>query len=89
MNTVFQDIFDTDGSEIYLKPISEYVEIGKPVNFYTVLESARKKNETAIGFRLMADARNSSQSYGIHLNPDKSEKTIFTASDKIVVLAND
>ncbi len=89
LNSVFQDIFDTDGSEIYLKPISEYVEIGKPVNFYTVLESARKKNETAIGFRLMADARNSSLSYGIHLNPDKTEKTIYAANDKIVVLAND
>lgn len=89
LNSVFQDIFDTDGSEIYLKPISEYVETGKPVNFYTVLESARQKNETAIGYRLLADARNSSQAYGIHLNPDKLEKIIFTASDKIVVLAND
>ncbi len=89
LNSVFQDIFDTDGSEIYLKPMSEYVEPGKPVNFYTVLESARKKNETAIGYRLLADARNSAQAYGIHLNPDKSEKTIFAANDKIIVLAND
>jgi len=89
LNSVFQDIFDTDGSEIYLKPMAEYVETGKPVNFYTVLESARKKNETAIGYRLIADARNSSQAYGIHLNPDKSEKIIYAANDKIVVLAND
>lgn len=89
LNSVFQDIFDTDGSEIYLKPMAEYVETGKPVNFYTVLESARKKNETAIGFRLIADARNSSQAYGIHLNPDKSEKIIYAANDKIIVLAND
>ena len=89
LNSVFQDIFDTDGSEIYLKPMAEYVETGKPVNFYTVLESARKKNETAIGYRLIADARNSSQAYGIHLNPDKSEKIIFAANDKIIVLAND
>lgn len=89
LNSVFQDIFDTDGSEIYLKPIAEYVETGKPVNFYTVLESARQKNETAIGYRLIADARNASQAYGIHLNPDKSEKIIFAANDKIVVLAND
>lgn len=89
LNSVFQDIFDTDGSEIYLKPLSEYVETGKPVNFYTVLESARQKNETAIGYRLIADARNSAQAYGIHLNPDKSEKIIFAANDRIVVLAND
>ena len=48
LNSVFQDIFDTDGAEIYLKPMAEYIEIGKPVNFYTILESARKKNETEI-----------------------------------------
>lgn len=88
LNTVFTDIFDPEGSEIYLKPINEYVESGKPVNFYTIVESARKKGETAIGYRLLADARNASQSYGIHLNPDKSEKIIYTDNDKIVVLAN-
>jgi voltage-gated potassium channel Kch len=89
LNSVFQDIFDTDGSEIYLKPMSEYVETGKAINFYTIIESAKRKNETAIGYRLMADARNASQAYGIHLNPDKSEKVIFSDSDKIIVLAND
>ncbi len=89
LNSVFQDIFDPDGSEIYLKPISSYVESGKPVNFYTVIESARAKGETALGYRIVADARNSSVSYGIHLNPDKSEKVIFTENDKIIVLANE
>ena len=89
LNSVFQDIFDPEGSEIYLRPISTYVEPGKAVNFYTVIESARKKNETAIGYRLSADARNSSLSYGVHLNPDKSEKVIFAPNDKIIVLANE
>ena len=89
LNSVFQDIFDPDGSEIYLKPISGYIETGKQVNFATVVASASSRNETAIGFRLTADARNSAQSYGIHLNPDKAEKRIFTDNDKIVVLAND
>lgn len=89
LNSVFEDIFDTDGSEIYLKPMSEYVETGKSVNFYTVLESARKKNETAIGYRLAADAKMAAQGYGIHLNPDKSEKIIYAANDKIIVLANE
>lgn len=88
LNTVFEDIFDTGGSEIYLKPMSEYVETGKSVNFYTALESARQKNETAIGYRLAADAKIAAQSYGIHLNPDKSEKIIYAANDKIIVLAN-
>lgn len=89
LNSVFQDIFDPEGSEIYLKPIDRYVETGKPVNFYTIVESAKNKNETAIGFRLAADSRNADAAYGIHLNPDKSAKVIFTQNDKVVVLADE
>jgi len=87
LNSVFQDIFEPEGSEIYLKPIESYVETGKPVNFYTIVESAKNKNETAIGFRLAADSRDAAASYGIHLNPDKSVKVIFTQNDKVIVLA--
>ncbi|MES2941923.1 MAG: NAD-binding protein, partial [Pseudomonadota bacterium] len=32
---VFADILDPEGSEIYLKPVSDYVATGEPVNFYT------------------------------------------------------
>jgi len=28
---VFTDIFDPEGSEIYMKPVRDYVELGKPV----------------------------------------------------------
>lgn len=89
LNTVFQDIFDPEGSEIYLKPIGGYIRTDQPVSFYTVIESAKKRNETAIGYRLASDARNSAASYGVHLNPDKSEKVVFTDNDKIIVLANE
>ena len=89
LNAVFQDIFDPEGSEIYLKPVTGYVQTGKPVNFYTVIEAARRKNETAIGYRLAADARNSAETYGVRLNPEKSANVIFSESDKIIVLAND
>ena len=39
LQAVFNDMFDPEGSEIYLKPAADYVETGQPVNFYTVLES--------------------------------------------------
>ena len=38
---VFTDIFDPEGAEIYLKPVSDYVTLGEAVNFYTVVEAAR------------------------------------------------
>jgi ion channel POLLUX/CASTOR len=87
LNPVFQDIFDPEGSEFYLKPMSNYITPGKPANFYTVVESARRKNETAIGYRLAKDSRDSEKAYGIHLNPEKSKEVVFDKADKIIVLA--
>jgi voltage-gated potassium channel Kch len=84
---VFMDMFDPEGSEIYLRPISEYVATGQPVNFATVVEAARRRNETAIGYRTMADASNAGKSYGIRTNPKKSEKVIFAPGDRVIVIS--
>ena len=84
---VFTDIFDPEGAEIYLKPITDYVTAGQPVNFYTVVEAARRRGETALGYRLLSESHNAEKSYGIHTNPKKSEKVAFTASDKLIVIA--
>jgi voltage-gated potassium channel Kch len=86
---VFTDIFDPEGAEIYLKPISDYVATGQPVNFYTVTEAARRRGETAIGYRLMSEVHSAEKSYGIHTNPKKSEKVAFTSEDKLIVIAED
>ncbi|MEW6406788.1 MAG: NAD-binding protein, partial [Chloroflexota bacterium] len=75
---VFADIFDPEGSEIYLKPMADYVCPDQPVNFYTVIEAARRRGETAIGYRLMSESHDASKAYGIHTNPRKSEKISFT-----------
>jgi hypothetical protein len=84
---VFTDMFDPEGSEIYLKPISDYVVAGQPVNFYTVVEAARRRGETAIGYRVMAEANNAEKSYGVHTNPKKSEKMTFAPEDKVIVIS--
>jgi len=84
---VFNDIFDPEGSEIYLKPINEYVTLGQPVNFYTVVEAARMRGETAIGYRLVSEAKDAEKSYGVKTNPKKSEPVTFSEQDKIIVIA--
>jgi voltage-gated potassium channel Kch len=86
---VFADIFDPEGSEIYMKPVDDYIELGKPVNFYTLVEAARRRNQTAIGYRLAAEAGEAAKSYGVHINPKKSELVMFTPADKVIVLAED
>jgi voltage-gated potassium channel Kch len=87
--SVFNDIFDPEGAEIYLKPASDYVATGQPVNFYTVVEAARRRGETALGYRITAEANASGKSYGVYTNPKKSSPITFTAEDKVIVIAQD
>jgi voltage-gated potassium channel Kch len=84
---VFTDIFDPEGAEIYLKPVSDYVAPGAAVNFYTVIEAARRRGETALGYRITAEASNAGKAYGVHSNPRKSETVTFSPEDKIIVIA--
>jgi voltage-gated potassium channel Kch len=86
---VFVDLFDPEGAEIYLKPASDYVETGKPVNFYTVVEAARQRNEIAIGYRIVNDQHNAEKSYGVFTNPKKSKEILLSANDKVIVLAEE
>ena len=89
LKKVFDDLFDADGSEIYLKNANEYVKPGVPLNFYTVLESAHLKNETAIGYRIVKDSHNVEKNYGIVINPVKTDLITFADEDKVIVLAMD
>ena len=89
LNAVFADLFDSDGSEIYLKFARDYVETGRPINFYTIVEAARQRNEVAIGYRIVANANDSEKQYGIKVNPNKSDTITFTAEDRIIVVSED
>jgi voltage-gated potassium channel Kch len=84
---VFSELFDSIGPEFYLKSVTDYVDIRKPISFYTLLEAARQRGETAVGYRIMSEMSNAAKSYGVHTNPKKSEMVAFSAEDKVVVLA--
>jgi voltage-gated potassium channel Kch len=86
---IFTDIFDPEGAEIYLKPIGDYVETGKPVNFQTVVAAACQRGETAIGYRLLRENHDAEKSYGVHTNPKKSAAVTFAPEDKVIVIAED
>ncbi|MBN2200865.1 potassium transporter TrkA, partial [bacterium] len=73
--------------ELYLKPAAGYVTPGVEVNFYTVVESACRRHEIAVGYRRAADMNSAEKKYGVVLNPKKSELVAFSASDCIIVLA--
>ncbi len=87
LTEVFTELFSSAGSEIYLNPVQLYIEPGSSVDFYTVLEAARRRGETAIGYRIAANARRSADAYGVTINPKKSQRLAFSAHDQIIVLA--
>jgi voltage-gated potassium channel Kch len=84
---VFDDLFNAEGSEIYLNPIGDYIRPGEKVDFYTLVESAKRRGETAIGYRIASLAHDSHQAYGIVVNPVKSKELMFMEKDRIIVLA--
>ena len=86
---VFNELFQADGSEIYLKPAKDYIALDAEVNFYTVTESAKNRNEVAIGYRLERYSDDSERAYGVRVNPLKAEMITFKPEDKIIVLAED
>jgi voltage-gated potassium channel Kch len=89
MVAVLQDLVDPAGAEIYLKPAGEYVKSGVPVSFYTVVEAARRRGETAIGYRLQALVDDASRAFGVVVNPRKSEPVTFSKGDRVIVVAED
>ena len=57
------------------------------MNFCTIVESARRRGEVAIGYRQVAYANDAARAYGVVVNPTKSSPVTFTAHDRVIVLA--
>lgn len=87
LSPLFNELFDHEGSEVYLRPAADYLVVGTPVYFYAVVEAARARGEVAIGYRLVRTGGTASREHGIVINPRKSAIVTFGAGDKIIVLA--
>ncbi len=87
LNAVFADLFDAAGSEVYLRPVTDYVTTGRPVSVATIVEAARRLDEVAIGYRIRSELNDASRAYGVHVNPRKSATVTFEPLDKVIVLA--
>jgi len=89
LEKVFKDLFRSEGSEVYIRPVTDYMIPGKKIDFYTVMEAAAQRGETAIGYRVTALSQNADKAYGVVVNPKKSTQLSFVEEDKIIVLAED
>ncbi len=89
LNAVFEDLFDPNGSEIYLKSASNFVKLNTDVSFFTVLKAAADKGQVAIGYKIENKIVNDNpeKNHGIVINPFKTDKIKFTEQDCIILLA--
>jgi hypothetical protein len=85
LKNIFEHLLSDEGSEIYLKPILDYVDISKPLNFYTLVQAAIQKDEVAIGYKISKKDHLPE----IILNPNKSQKIQFTEKDCLIVISED
>ena len=87
---VYDDIFQEDGSEIYLKPASLYFDdLPVEVTFADMIRIAQRRDEVCIGLKKKPLENNKEANNGVQLIPEKN--TVFTlkAEDSLVVVAED
>ena len=89
LNEFFNELMQPDGSEIYFRQITDYVDINSDANFRMLVESAINNSETAFGYRINKEAKDKSKNFGIYLNPDKLVERNFNKDDQLIVFSLD
>lgn len=90
LSAIFDDLLDEEGSEIYMRPAGDYIELGRPINFYTVVEAARRRGEVAIGYSRKRQGTDDPRKLGgVVVNPRKNEAVMYQQGDRVIVLARE
>jgi len=85
---VYEDLFSEAGSEIYLKPVTLYLDrLPESVTFADLMRLAQKRNEVLLGYRAMETGHNMREHFGVTINPAKDWTISPREGDQMVVLA--
>jgi hypothetical protein len=90
---VYDDLFQAEGSELYIKPISYYFPFdGKEsitVAYGECVHAAQLRGEVILGAQLHPRQKEKDKMFGISLIPDKNQEYTFTKEDGLIALAKD
>ena len=90
---VYDDLFQADGSELYIKPASYYFSFeGKDsitVQYGECVKAAQIRQEVILGVQLHAEEKEKDKMFGISLIPDKRKEFTLTPEDGLIALAPD
>ena len=80
---ILSDLLSDGGSSIYMKPVTRYVHISDPVDYYTLGASAARYGEIAIGYKRF----NEDGTFEIVVNPKSKSAIKFGRGDDLIVVA--
>mgnify|MGYP003330408292 FL=1 len=90
---VYDDLFQADGSELYIKPVSYYFDFeGKAsitVPYGECVHAALLREEVIIGLQIHSDQKDRERMFGINLIPEKNKEFTLRAEDGLIALAED
>lgn len=90
---VYDDLFQAEGSELYIKPASYYFEFNGEesitIPYGECVQAAQLRNEIILGVQLSSENKNKDKMFGITLIPDKNDKFMLTKNDGLIALAED
>ena len=82
---ILEILLNKNGAEVYLKPVTDYVDITRDVDGYTLVETCAKKGETFLGYKLSSCTGRAC----LVTNPVKHEVVRLQEHDKVIVLSED
>ncbi len=85
---VYEDLFSEEGSEIYLKPLSLYLDVmPESASFADFIRLAQKRNEILLGYRIRELEHSVQDNFGVIINPKKNLSIKPKDGDQLIVLA--
>ena len=90
---VYDDLFQADGSELYIKPASFYFSFKEKesitIPYGECVRAALLRNEVIIGLQINSDQKNQDKMFGINLIPAKDKEFTLRKEDGLIALAED
>jgi len=87
---VYDDLFEEDGSEIYLKPVDLYWDdFPVRVTDADMIRAVQRRDEVCLGVKVLALEHDAAANFGVALIPEKTREFELQRGDSLVVLAED
>ena len=90
---VYDDLFRAEGSEIYIKPASNYFDFSESktikIKYGECIEAAQLREEIILGLQFYKAQKDKENMFGLKLIPDKNEIFTLNAQDGFIALAQD